>query len=384
MKVKKRKGAYVQYDDDKWGIDTKIKVDGKFLHFSKKGYATLSSAKADFEEAKKNFIALKTKEQLDLKTYNHLYHEWIEYIKSTSAIKTTTLKIIIHNKHINPYFMGKSVLNAFSLTNVRAWYKSIIDDVRIKPLYKNKILAEFKLILVYAYRHKYIDAVTYQDVDIAVAKVKVIEQKKEKEIWNTEEEIKFFDYLKYYAPHNDYLLFQVLISTGVRASELLGIQIKNVDFNNRRIIINQQRVYNPFSKNKRKKYIVTNRLKTNNSYRSIVISKELCNELNEYVKTFNLKEDDYLFDISYPVLNHKLNNYCSLAGVKRVSPHAFRHMQAYKLASVCVNGSDIEAAAKRLGHSADMFMNLYANHTQEQTEIDLVNRLSSKKGGNLA
>ena len=56
MKVVKRKGAFVQYADATWGIDTKVKIGDEFRHFGKKGYTTLSAAKADYERAKEEFI----------------------------------------------------------------------------------------------------------------------------------------------------------------------------------------------------------------------------------------------------------------------------------------------------------------------------------------
>ncbi len=64
-----------------------------------------------------------------------------------------------------------------------------------------------------------------------------------------------------------------------------------------------------------------------------------------------------------------------MAGVRKVNPHASRHLQATKLASVCATGAELEAAARRLGHSPEMFMNTYAKHSSDKTEAELVKRI---------
>jgi len=47
----------------------------------------------------------------------------------------------------------------------------------------------------------------------------------------------------------------------------------------------------------------------------------------------------------------------------------------YYFASVCHTGEEIEAAARRLGHSPEMFMNTYARHSSDETENKLLERL---------
>jgi len=113
------------------------------------------------------------------------------------------------------------------------------------------------------------------------------------------------------------------------------------------------------------------------------ILDKLANLLNEYINTLSIKDNEFLFfgsaknvPISRNTFRRKLVYYCDLAGVRRVNPHASRHLQATKLASVCHTGEEIEAAARRLGHSPEMFMNTYARHSSDETENTLIERLA--------
>ena len=98
----------------------------------------------------------------------------------------------------------------------------------------------------------------------------------------------------------------------------------------------------------------------------------------------SLKDEDFIFfetDKSMPIarttFRRRLYKYCELAGIPKIVPHTSRHMQATKLASVCRNGEEIEAAARRLGHSPEMFMNTYARHATDEKEEELLRRLDA-------
>lgn len=66
-----------------------------------------------------------------------------------------------------------------------------------------------------------------------------------------------------------------------------------------------------------------------------------------------------------------------MAGVRKINPHASRHLQAVKLARVADSAEMIEAAARRLGHSPEMFLNTYARHVDDEKENELLRRLDA-------
>ena len=75
--------------------------------------------------------------------------------------------------------------------------------------------------------------------------------------------------------------------------------------------------------------------------------------------------------MSRQTFRRKLIFYCNKANIRVINPHSIRHTLATRLASFCNNATDIEAAAKMLGHSPSMFLQTYAQHNTEEAELNL-------------
>lgn len=375
METIKRRGAFVQYSDGAWGIDTKVKIDGSFLHFKKKGYSTLGAAKADFERAKAEFISFKNAGKKSVAIFDDVLAEYAKMRANTVYESTLGCDRSIYHVYMLPHFGGKLIRDCFNQTAIDAWYNAIVRDPKLSQNKKSKAVSRMKDLLKFAYQRKYIDAVTYQDCDVALYPVKSTKSAKtERVVWTVSEEAAFMSAI---TDKRDYVMFATFLACGARLGEFLALQPKCFDRANRKIAICQQAITLPG-----KGTFVTDKLKTHDSYRKVVIDESTANLLGNYVDSLGIKDDEFLFfehDRKSPMgrstFRRRLYKYCDLAGVRRINPHASRHIQATRLASVCVTGQEIEAAARRLGHSPEMFMNTYARHADDATEAALVSRL---------
>ena len=356
-----------------WTIDTKVKVDGEWRHLKRRGYSSLSEAKDGLEKEKEKYAV----SHHSVMFFDNLIDEYEKsrrYIVNESTLESdqSTFKI-----HFLPFFKGRLLRDVLNANFISEWYENLIDDEKLSNGVKSKVITRMKDVLKFAYMHKYIDAEAYQDCDVNLYQIKHTKKPlSERVIWTYNEEEAFLKAIS--KDKRDSLLFRVFLTTSPRLGEFLGLKPSCFDYEKKKIIICQQ-VKNV----KGKGAVLTDRLKTNESYRSISVSQELADELRDYIKDFNIKEDQYLwftFSKNKPMARNTIrrlfDHYCKKAGVRRMNLHALRHNQAVKLASVCRTGAELEVAARRLGHSPAMFMNTYANHTNDQKELELLERIS--------
>jgi len=377
MKTIKRRGAFVQYADETWGIDTKVKVGDTFLHFGKKGYPTLGAAKADFERAKAEFISSRSLNKTQVCIFDELLAEYAK-MRALVVNETTVVNCdqSVFRNYFLPTFGGKLLRDCLNQEAIRIWYESLVGNPRLSQNKKQKVITRMKDLLKFAYSRKFMDAVSFQDCDVLLYQVKGKKTAKtERVIWTAEEEYAFMSAIK---DKKDYVTFAVFLACGARLGEFLALQPKFFDRDRQRIRIEQQAITL-----QGKGTYVTDKLKTHDSYRSVILPKAVSDLLCDYIDTLGIADDEFIFfesDRKTPMgrstFRRRLYRYCDKAGVRRINPHASRHIQATRLAGVCRNGQEIEAAARRLGHSPEMFMNTYAKHTSEETETALLGRLA--------
>lgn len=374
MKVVKRKGAFVQYADATWGIDTKVKIGDEFKHFGKKGYTTLSAAKADYERAKEEFI------EANSNHHEHMFYEELvdEYLKTRSitvAKGTVYMTQSILNTYFLPCFKKQLIKDFIKKEVIKGWHLDVANNPKIGSNRKNKVIGTMRDFIKFAYMNEYVDAKVYQQCDICLLKVKENKSEvKERIAWTLEELNQFFTAI----PEGsiDHLMFKLFFTTAPRISEFLALMPRCYDRKTKRISIEQQILY---SYNNTGKPQLTNRLKTKDSYRTILIPDDLAKMLEEYIDDFNIQDDEFLFcgrdrHTSYAktTFKRRLDHYCDLAGVRRINPHGARHTMAVLLSAVSHDHADIVAAARRLGHSPEMFASTYANHKNDQKEEELL------------
>lgn len=182
-----------------------------------------------------------------------------------------------------------------------------------------------------------------------------------------------------------YTLFLVLAYTGMRKGEAYALQWNDIDFINHTIDINKTRS---------KTGVGTP--KTKNSYRTIVIDKQVTKQLETYRKyciELFLKEgkqvkDDAMIFIDEETLNlvglssvnHALNRAIERAKIKRITPHGLRHTHATIVLNSNMNKDlKVKLIAERLGNSIDMIYHVYG-HTFKELHHEVADIFSQKVG----
>lgn len=372
----KANGKFRQEKNGTWTIDTKVKVNNEFKHLKRTGFRTLTEAKNKYPEIEKDFITKLTYNSSSF-TINELVNE---YTKTRNyMVNITTLKKdeAVFKCHIIPYFNNLSISEIFTQQKIKNWYEIINNSNQISDQRKTTIIARMKDFIKFAYTHKYISGDAYQDCDVILYRCKVNKKENsERVIWTEDEEKQFLDTIKN-TNNKDYIIFLLMLTTGLRIGEFLGLQGKSYDYKNKRLIINQQVVYIGNDG-----WTLTDKLKTFESYRTVILPTSVNELLHEYIINFNIGENDFIIFACYkekPMsrtdFRKKLDKYCNISGVRKLNPHALRHNQAVKLSRICKTMDDIENAARRLGHSPSMFANTYAKHQSELKQAELLDRI---------
>ena len=137
--------------------------------------------------------------------------------------------------------------------------------------------------------------------------------------------------------YRDYVIMKTLLDTGMRVGECLLIQVEDVDFNDRTILLPAEN-----TKGKKSRYVF--------------FSQELAKELRKWLQYKDrYLESDYLFpkirSTPLQIGNYETNlkKYGQRAELEDVHPHMFRNNFAKRF---LLNGGDIYTLSRILGHSS--------------------------------
>ncbi|MCL2095565.1 MAG: site-specific integrase [Oscillospiraceae bacterium] len=172
---------------------------------------------------------------------------------------------------------------------------------------------------------------------------------------------------------NYYVFFNIAFYTGLRKGEIHALRWSDIDNN-------YLSVKRSITQKLHKTYIETPP-KNRSSMRTIQIPLPLIKILNEHKERQKflgyLSEDNRVLGdekcIRDGVIDKRNNLYSSLAGVKRIRIHDFRHSHASLLANMGIN---IQEVARRLGHArVEMTWNTYSHlyPREEEKAIAVLN-----------
>lgn len=170
-----------------------------------------------------------------------------------------------------------------------------------------------------------------------------------------------------------YVFFNYLFYMANRKGEATALKVKKIDFENHSVLIDESvtNKVTPEERGKGKTYAVTDR-KTHSALTES-IPEALEPLLKEYIETFNLKPNDFMFFKTRPIppqtLRRDMDKYILLAGVKRITPHQFRHTHATIIfSSGSSKAEDAYIVAHRLGHSVKYSLDTYGDIYKEREE----------------
>lgn len=284
-------------------------------------------------------------------TFDEIVEEYLIYKKMKQKIDTyETLERRI-KKHLNPFFTSK-IMSEISIKDYFNW-QLYIEEQGFKYNYKSSLHYTFSDI--YEYCNKFYNI---ENIAKKVGNFKNNEEEKIGNVWTLNDFNQFFNSIKNI---KDQIMFELLFFTGIRKGELLALTWNDIDFVNKTISIN--------------KTITRNHIiqppKTKSSNRVIGLPDKLLNKL----KTIQ-NDEKFIFDISFTTLKRKKDNYCDIAGVKKIKIHEFRHSHAVLLYK---NDIPIDEISNRLGHSKiSITTDIYLKYLpkQEKRVLNYLNTLN--------
>ena len=352
--------------DGTFTIDCVKCVRGHRVHIYSSGYLNLEDAieamplviEGRMEEAKKKYA-----HELLFSEFMEKYEEYrlIHVRHSTVAFAKSVRKTYLSA------WEALSVEQAFSRDKVKAVYDELLTHQGV-PSWKNRCFGALRQMAETAFKWKLLSASSYQDALSILENIPESRGKKEeRSVWSKKERETFLSKIE--DPESK-TLFTLYIALGARIGEFAGLTWDCFDPKSGYIEIKQQLVYEGVGK-----WVLSPLLKTSESYRLCKLPKKVVEMLEEHKAKgkgegfiFTSKGDNPLSKTS---IRRKMYGYAKKAGLKKITPHAFRHGKAMELMKVCKNMQEVKSAARYLGHSATMMIDTYGHGEKAATEAVL-------------
>jgi integrase len=183
--------------------------------------------------------------------------------------------------------------------------------------------------------------------------IQVQNHKLEKRNYLTRDEVSLFLETAKNCPMHHYVIASLLLRTGFRKGELLGLLWEDIDLEEKTISITKSR------SNYRVK-----EPKTSSSYRTISIDNTLVKEIKEYQtwQEKNKEKHGFIYvETNYVIttwngtpmgtfgVNKVISTIVEKANLPKINPHGLRHTHAIMMLE---SGNDRKIVSDRLGHSS--------------------------------
>ena len=279
--------------------------------------------------------------------------------------KPTTTEFYRHiSNQIADYFNGK-VLQSISSTDIEKYLIYLHTQYKTKqgkPLSTKTIRHHYCVlgfVFSYALKMQYIWKNPMDRVDSPKI------QRKKVDALTSVEAMRFFTLLNH-CPIDFRCMMSLMITTGIRRGELMGLQWGDIDFEGCVISICRNVTYTPVSG------IVVSSPKTFCSIRQIPLIPSVATLLQEFRNNAEGNKQDYLFPKDgNPSLardpnsvTRRVKRFMKLNDLPDMSPHDLRHSCATLLLE---NGADIKSVQEILGHTnASTTLNFYVRSNLQQ------------------
>ena len=297
--------------------------------------------------------------------------------------------------------IGKRKISSIKFSDVKAYYNKLIRELGFKPNSMEIIHTLIHPVFTLAVRDGYI---RINPAAGAMAEIKKSNNwaKPKRHALTKEEQAAFIDYIKNSKIYNHWLpLFTMLLGTGCRIGELIGLRWEDCDFDDEIISINHNMVYRKYEGEKKARFHIETP-KTDAGIRIIPMLTEVKEALQEEWKKqeiigFNESVVDgytgFIFQNRYgdPLSPHNVNRAidricaayiedetikAAMVGRERT---LIRHFSADNLRHTfctryCEVESNIKAIQEIMGHAdIETTMNIYAEATKEVKKQSFAN-----------
>ena len=283
---------------------------------------------------------------------------------ATVAMYTNILKVIL------PQFQGVPLdeITGVRISQYLRWLRNDYRKPDGQPLAEKSIKHHYNVLnLIFGYAEK-------QDI-IPKNPMKKVDppkgSKRDVDALTEDEAVRFFDALLT-CDFEFRCILQVLITTGLRRGECLGLQWADIDFQNATLTVNRSVTYTPECG------ITVAAPKTAHSIRTIPVVGSTLSLLKQLQKqqerehpatllsgAFVFSRPDDLFAPRDPsAITRHMKRFVRSAGLPDVSPHDLRHSCASLLLS---SGADVKSVQEILGHAdASTTLNFYVKTDLKQ------------------
>lgn len=330
-------------------------LTGKRIDTTRRGFSSAREAKQALTQLKAEFDAgtFKTKAQ-DI-TLGELFEKWWQIYKSSVKQRTANDRFIMYQNHFGKY----DSLKLSKLTSL--WAQGVVNELSKDYKSYRNYLSPLKMALKYAVRIELISKNPFDQVIYpkAIGKSK-FRTRKENNFYSKAELKKFLECAKLDDNPMIYPLFRLAAYTGARSGELVALNWKDVNFNDKTISISKTVVYDTQQKTR----LITPP-KTPTSIRTIFLDDETLRILKAWKTTQArlllkrgvnaLEETQLIFPnnknrIPSPALPNSMlfDFYKRHPDLRKISAHGFRHTHATLLLEAGLNIKDVQ---ERLEHS---------------------------------
>lgn len=288
--------------------------------------------------------------------------KWLETYKKDIVKDHTynfTYKSNINN-YLIPYF-GKAKLSEIRQVDIQKYFNTVRSDKGM-PLAKST-LDKQKIILKSIFDTAIDNDLCYKN-PVKSIKYQHISDSTQKHVYNREDADKVIEYAKKHSRID----IVIMLETGIRRSELLGLQWDDIDFNNNTIHIQRAVVQT-------KGKIIIDKPKTLSSDRFIPISTDFIEYINSfyndniYVIGTDKPKSPSTYAKQFKEFMKKMKNE---TGIPILTPHELRHTYGTLLRE---SGVDIYTIQKVMGHSdisvtADIYVHNDIEVLRKQLKIE--------------
>ena len=271
--------------------------------------------------------------QATIDYYKRFYKKFSSFLSSIeSDVKETPIAILT------------------KISGLQLWFTKSMGDVNIQTV--NNYLRAYRAFGKYAEEVGYISGFKcpIKEVEPQIKQVYT-----DKEISRLLVKPKINNFTEY----RNYVIINLILSTGARSNTILNIKIKDVDLEEKTIIFNTTKAHKTIS---------------------IPLDNDVVKVLKEYLNIYgDYSNKDYLFFNEYGEqltrggLSKAIANYNTKRDVKKTSIHLFRRTFAKKWIQ---NGKDIFSLKKILTHSelamVERYSNIYSNDLRESVNKDSI------------
>ncbi|HHE0609495.1 TPA: tyrosine-type recombinase/integrase [Streptococcus pyogenes] len=344
---KKKNGTIVYRASIYLGID---QMTGKRVKTSITG-RTRKEVNQKAKHAQLDFLSNGStiKRKVVIKTFKELSHLWLETYKLTVKPQTYDATVTRLNRHIMPT-LGNMKVDKITASDIQMLInrlsKYYVNYTAVRSVIR-KILQQGVLLGLIDYNPAR-DIILPRKQPNAKKKVKFIDPSDLKSFLEHLETSQHKRYNLYF----DAVLYQLLLSTGLRIGEACALEWGDIDLENGTIAINK-------TYNKNLKFLST--AKTQSGNRVISVDKKTLRSLKLYQmrqrQLFNevgARVSEVVFAtptrkyFNASVRQSALDTRCKEAGIERFTFHAFRHTHASLLLNAGISYKELQY---RLGHA---------------------------------